>query len=132
MKPYYSKKVIDHFLHPRNFGKIKNASGIGDTRNLRCGDVMKLYIKVEKNVITDIKFETMGCGHAISISDIMCDLVKGKTVAQALKVDYNDIIKELGQIPPAKVHCSYLAKSALRAAVEDYKKNVRHNKRKNK
>lgn len=132
MKPYYSKKVIDHFLRPRNFGKIKNASGIGDTQNLRCGDVMKLYIKVEKSVITDIKFETMGCGHAISISDIMCDLVKGKTITQALKVDYNDIIKKLGQIPPAKVHCSYLAKSALKAAIEDYKKNAGHNKRKNK
>lgn len=125
MRPYYSKKVINHFLRPKNFGKIKNASGIGDTKNLRCGDIMNMYIKVEKNVITDIKFETMGCGHAIAISDIMCELVKGKTIARALKIDYKDIIKELGQIPPAKVHCSYLAKSALKAAVENYRKNVR-------
>jgi len=128
MRPYYSKKAIEHFLHPRNFGKIKNASGVGDTKNLRCGDVMKLYIKVEKNIIKDIKFETMGCGHAIAISDIMCELVKGKKINQALKIDYEDVVKELGQIPPAKTHCSYLAKSALKAAVDDYKKNVRSTK----
>ena len=132
MKPYYSKKVIKHFLHPKNFGKIKKASGIGDTCNLRCGDVMKMYIKVEKNVIKDIKFETLGCGHAISISDIMCELVKGRTINQALKIDYKEIVKKLGQIPPAKVHCSYLAKAALKAAIDDYRKNVRSAKHKNK
>lgn len=124
MKPYYSKKVIKHFLYPKNLGKIKNASGIGDTQNLRCGDVMKMYLKIEKNIIKDAKFETLGCGHAVSISDIMCELIKGKTVKQALKIDYKDIIKTLGQIPPAKVHCSYLAKTALKAAIEDYRKNA--------
>lgn len=126
MNPYYSKKVIQRFLHPKNFGKIKNPSGIGDTKNIRCGDVMKLYIKVKKEkgkeIIKDIKFETMGCGHAISISDIMCDLVKGKTIEKALKIDYDDIVKELGSVPPAKVHCSYLAKTALKAAIKDYQK----------
>lgn len=125
---YYSKKVIEHFLHPKNLGKIKDASGIGDTQNVRCGDVMKIYIKVKKSgkkeIIEDIKFETFGCGHAISISDILCSLVKGKTIEQALKIDYKDIIKELGDIPPAKVHCSYLAKSAFKAAVDDYRQRV--------
>lgn len=120
MKPYYSKKVLEHFLHPKNLGKIKDASGVGDTQNMRCGDVMKLYIKVEKGIIKDIKFETMGCGHAIAISDMMCELIKGKTIEKALKIDYDDIVKELGFIPPAKVHCSYLAKSAFKAAVDDY------------
>ena len=121
MPQYYSKKVMDHFLHPKHLGKMKDASGIGDTQNMRCGDVMKLYIKAEKDVIKDIKFETMGCGHAIAISDMMCELVKGKTIEDALKVDYDDIVRELGFIPPAKVHCSYLAKSALKAAVDDYR-----------
>ena len=125
MKPYYSKKVIEHFLHPKNMGKIKDASGIGDTQNMRCGDIMKMYIKVKKaggkEIIEDVKFETYGCGHAISISDMMCELVKRKTIEQALTIDYDDIVKKLGEVPPAKVHCSYLAKSALKAAVDDYK-----------
>lgn len=129
MKPYYSKKVLEHFLHPKNFGKIKNASGIGDTQNMRCGDIMKLYIKAKevkgKEIIENIKFETFGCGHAISISDIMCELIKGKTVEEALKIDYNDIIKELGSVPPAKVHCSYLAKSALKAAIDNYRERAK-------
>lgn len=127
MPQYYSKKVMDHFLHPKHLGKMKNASGVGDTQNMRCGDVMKMYIKVskEKEIIEDIKFETMGCGHAIAISDMMCELVKGKTIDRALKVDYDDIVKELGFIPPAKVHCSYLAKSALKAAVDDYKEKLK-------
>ena len=126
MRPYYSKEVIQRFLHPKNFGKIKNADGIGGTQNIRCGDVMKLYLKVKKEkgreIIKEIKFETMGCGHAISISDIMCDLARGKTLEQALKIDYDDIVKKLGSIPPAKIHCSYLARSALKAAIEDYYK----------
>ena len=126
MRPYYSKEVIQRFLYPKNFGKIKNADGIGGTQNIRCGDVMKLYLKVKKEkgreIIKEIKFETMGCGHAISISDIMCDLARGKTLEQALKIDYDDIVKKLGSIPPAKIHCSYLARSALKAAIEDYYK----------
>ena len=124
MKPYYSKKVIEHFLHPKNMGKIKDASGVGDTQNMRCGDIMKMYIKVKKagakEIIEDVKFETFGCGHAIAISDIMCELIKGKMIGEALTIDYNDIVKKLGEVPPAKVHCSYLAKSALKAAVDDY------------
>lgn len=126
VKPYYSKKVIEHFLHPKNFGKIKDASGIGDTQNLKCGDIMKIYIKVEKKkgeeVIQDIKFETFGCGHAISISDMICELAKGRTLKEALRIGYEDIASEIGPIPPVKVHCASLAKSGLKAAIEDYRK----------
>lgn len=127
MQPYYSKKTIKHFLHPKNFGKIKNADGVGDTKNLRCGDMMKIYIKVDKktSIIKDAKFETFGCGHAVSISDILCELVKGKKISEAVKIGYEQIIKELGPIPPTKVHCTHLAQSAMKAAVEDYKKKVK-------
>ena len=119
---YYSKKIINHFLHPKNLGKIKDADGFGDTTNLRCGDLMKIYIKVDKkkNIIKDAKFETFGCGHAIAISDMICDLVKGKTFAEALKVGYAAIVEELGPIPPVKMHCAKLAQAALKVAIEDY------------
>ena len=129
MQPYYSKKIIERFLHPKNFGKIENADGIGDTQNLRCGDIMKIYIKVIKNgkekkgeVIKDAKFETFGCGHAIAISDMICELVKGKTFAEALKIGYEDIAKEMGPVPPVKIHCAHLAQAGLKAAIEDYQK----------
>lgn len=126
MQPYYSKKIIKHFLHPKNFGKIKKADGIGDTKNLRCGDIMKIYIKVKKEkdreVIEDAKFETFGCGHAIAISDMICDLVKGKTLEEALKVGYEDIADKVGTIPQVKVHCAFLAQTGLKAAIEDYQK----------
>ncbi|MEK9180843.1 MAG: iron-sulfur cluster assembly scaffold protein [Patescibacteria group bacterium] len=126
---YYSKKIINRFMHPKNLGKIKDASGIGDTTNLRCGDLMKIYLKVEKRgdeeIIKDAKFETFGCGHAIAISDMMCDLVKGKTFTEALKVGYEDIAEEIGPIPPVKVHCAKLAQAALKAAIEDYKEKTK-------
>ena len=116
-------------MHPKNLGKIKDASGIGDTTNLRCGDLMKIYLKVEKRgdeeIIKDAKFETFGCGHAIAISDMMCDLVKGKTFTEALKVGYEDIAEEIGPIPPVKVHCAKLAQAALKAAIEDYKEKTK-------
>ena len=122
---YYSKKIIDRFLHPKNLGKIKDANGIGDTTNLRCGDLMKIYLKIEKKggkeIIKDAKFETFGCGHAISISDMICDLVKGKTLDEALKIGYEAIIDELGPIPPVKMHCAKLAQTAMKAAIDDYK-----------
>lgn len=119
---YYSKKIIERFLHPKNVGKIKNADGVGDTTNLRCGDLMKIYIKVdkEKEIIKDAKFETMGCGHAIAISDMICDLVKGKTFKEALKVGYEQIAEEIGPIPPVKIHCAKLAQTAVKGAIEDY------------
>ena len=130
---YYSKTIIDRFLHPKNVGKIKNADGIGDTQNLRCGDLMKIYITVGKKdgkeVIKDAKFETIGCGHAISISDMICDLVKGKTFAEALKVSYEAIVDEIGPIPPVKMHCAKLAQTAMKAAIEDYKNKKTKNKK---
>ena len=122
---YYSKKIIDRFLHPKNLGKIKDADGIGDTQNLRCGDLMKLYIKVEKKdgkeIIKDAKFETIGCGHAVAISDMICDLVKGKTFVEAQKIGYEAIVGEIGPIPPVKMHCAKLAQTAMKAAIDDYK-----------
>lgn len=122
---YYSKKIIDRFLHPKNLGKIKDADGIGDTTNLRCGDVMKIYIKVEKKgekeIIQDAKFETLGCGHAVAISDMICDLVKGKTFKEAQKIGYEAIADEIGPIPPVKIHCAKLAQTAIKGAIEDYK-----------
>jgi len=121
---YYSKKIINRFLHPKNLGKIKNADGVGDTTNLRCGDLMKIYIKVEmkggKEIIKDAKFETFGCGHAIAISDMICDLIKGKTFEEALNVGYEAIVDEIGPIPPVKMHCAKLAQSAMKVAIEDY------------
>lgn len=125
MKSYYSKKVIEHFINPKNFGEIKNADGVGNVGNPHCGDIMEIFIKVEtkngKEIIKDIKFQTTGCAAAIATSDMICQLVKGKTVDQALQIDYQDIIKELGELAPIKVHCSVLAKQGLKAAIENYK-----------
>ncbi|KKS19079.1 MAG: hypothetical protein UU78_C0094G0002 [Candidatus Roizmanbacteria bacterium GW2011_GWC2_41_7] len=125
-QPYYTKKILERFIHPRNLGKIKDADGVGDTQNLRCGDLMNLYIKVAKQdgreIIKDAKFETIGCGHAIAISDMICDLVKGKTFEEAQKVGFETIVKEIGPIPPVKMHCAKLAQAALKAAIDDYLK----------
>jgi len=124
MKPYYSKEVIKRFTRPKNFGEIKNADAIGKAGNSRCGDIMKLYIKVEKKggkeIIEDIKFHTLGCAAAIATSDMACDLAKGKTLKESLKIDYRKIIKELGDLPPLKIHCSVLAREGLKAAVKNY------------
>ena len=126
MKPYYSKEVIKRFTNPKNFGEIKNADAIGKVGNSRCGDVMKLYIRVEKKggkeIIKDIKFHTLGCAAAIAASDMACDLVRGKTLKEALKIDYKKIIKGLGDLPPLKIHCSVLAREGLRAAIDNYEK----------
>jgi nitrogen fixation NifU-like protein len=123
-RPYYSKKVIEHFLHPKNFGKMKRPDGVGDTQNLRCGDIMKIYIKVKKEkgkeIIKMAKFETLGCGHAIAISDMVCSLVKGKTLEQASKISYNDVIRDLGSLPSVKIHCLQLAQQGMKRAIEDY------------
>ena len=126
MKPYYTKEVIKRFTHPKNFGEIKNADGVGRVGNPRCGDIMKLYLKVTKRggkeIIQDIKFHTLGCAAAIATSDMACDLVKGKTLKEALRIDYQKIIKALGDLPPIKIHCSVLAREGLKAAVENYEK----------
>lgn len=129
MKPYYSKKVIKHFTNPKHFGEIKNADGVGKVGNPACGDIMILYIKVEKKgkneIIKDVKFHTLGCAAAIATTDIVCDLVKGKTIKQALKIKNQDIINGLDDLPPIKIHCSLLAEQGLKAAIKNYedKKN---------
>jgi len=123
----YSKKVIEHFKHPHNQGKIKNADAIGQVGNPSCGDVMKIYLKIGKNkkgekIIKDIKFETLGCAAAISVSSALTVMVKGKTIAEALKITKDKIVKDLGGLPPVKVHCSMLGVEALHQAIEKYNK----------
>ena len=118
----YSDKVMDHFMNPRNVGEIKDADGIGEVGNPTCGDLMKIYIKVKDNVITDIKFQTFGCGAAIATSSMVTEMAIGKTVDEALKLTRNDVAESLDGLPPIKMHCSNLAADALKAAIEDYKK----------
>jgi len=116
----YTKKVLETFKNPHNYGKIKNADGIGKVGNIVCGDVMWLYIKIKDDIIKDIKFETFGCVAAISTSSIITDLVKGKTIKEALKTTKDNVIESLGGLPKIKYHCSVLAVDALVEAVFDY------------
>lgn len=116
----YSEKVMDHFSNPRNVGELQDANGIGEVGNSKCGDIMKMYIKVENNVIADIKFKTFGCGAAIATSSMATELVKGKTIDEALKLTNKAVIEALDGLPPVKVHCSVLAEQAIKAAVSDY------------
>ena len=121
----YNKKVMEYFTNPRNIGKIENASGIGNVGNPQCGDMMRLYIKVENDIIVDAKFKTFGCGAAIASSSILTELVKGKHINEAISEKMDDrVIEELGGLPPIKRHCSVLADQALKAAIEDYKKRA--------
>ncbi|UTB32668.1 MAG: Fe-S cluster assembly scaffold protein NifU [Methanobacterium sp. ERen5] len=117
----YSEKVMDHFQNPRNVGEIEGASGVGTEGNPTCGDLMTIYIKVEDNIITDIKFKTFGCGAAIATSSMITEMAVGKTIEEALKITRNDVADELEGLPPVKMHCSNLAADALRAAIADYK-----------
>ncbi len=119
----YSEKVIDHFANPRNVGEIENADGIGEVGNARCGDIMKMYIKVDDNIITDVKFKTFGCGAAIATSSMATELIKGKSVDDALKLTNKAVMEALDGLPPVKVHCSVLAEQAIKSAVDDYYKN---------
>lgn len=124
----YSKKVLEHFTRPHNQGSITNADGMAIVGNPKCGDLMKFYIKVKKNrkgeeVVEKAKFETLGCGAAIATSSVATDLAIGKTLDEIMQLTRDDIIKELGELPPAKIHCSVLADKGLHKAVEDYKKN---------
>jgi len=121
----YSEKVMDHFAHPRNVGEIENADGIGKVGNAVCGDIMNLYLRVENNVITDAKFKTFGCGAAIATSSMVTELVKGKTIDEALAITNRAVAEALGGLPPIKMHCSVLAEEALQSAIDDYLKKQR-------
>ena len=121
----YSKKVIEHFRNPHNQGRIKNADAVGQVGNMACGDVMKIYLKIAQNkkgepIINDIKFETLGCAAAISVSSALTDRVKGMTLARALTIEKDDIVKDLGGLPPVKIHCSMLGVEALHQAINQY------------
>ena len=118
----YSEQVMDHFRNPRNVGAIEDADGVGKVGNPVCGDIMELTIKVKDNVIEDAKFRTFGCGAAIATSSMVTELVKGKTIEQALEVSNKAVAEALGGLPPVKMHCSVLAEQALRSAIEDYRK----------
>lgn len=122
----YSKKVMQHFIHPKNVGEIKDADGIGKVGNPICGDIMYVYIKVGKSkrgeIIKDIKFKTMGCAAAIATSSMITELAKGKTLKEAMKITRNDVANELGGLPPIKMHCSNLAADALHSAIQNYMK----------
>lgn len=122
MEQAYSEKVMDHFLHPRNIGEIPDASGIGNVGNPVCGDIMRLYIKVENGRIVDAKFKTFGCGAAISTSSMVTEMVKGKTLDEAMEITNKAVAEALGGLPAIKMHCSVLAEEALKSAIEDYQK----------
>ena len=117
----YTEQVMDHFMNPRNVGEIEDASGIGTVGNAKCGDIMKIYIKVENDVIVDVKFKTFGCGAAIATSSRATEMVMGKTIDEALKITNKMVAESLGGLPPVKIHCSVLAEEALHAAIQDYK-----------
>jgi len=117
----YSEKVLDHFFNPRNVGEIPDADGVGKVGNPVCGDVMVLYIKVIDDRIADVKFKTFGCGAAIATSSILTEMVKGKTIEEALKISNKAVAEALGGLPRHKLHCSVLAEQALKAAIEDYR-----------
>ena len=116
----YSDKVMDHFQNPRNVGKLDDADGIGEVGNAKCGDIMRMYIKVKDGVITDCKFNTFGCGSAIASSSMATELIKGKPLSEALELSNQAVVEALDGLPPQKIHCSVLAEEAVRAAVKDY------------
>ena len=116
----YSDKVMDHFKNPRNVGEIPDADGVGEVGNAKCGDIMKMYIKVRDGIITDVKFRTFGCGAAIATSSMATELIKGKSVDEALALTNKAVIEALDGLPPAKIHCSVLAEEAVKAAINDY------------
>jgi nitrogen fixation NifU-like protein len=113
----YSEKVMDHFMNPRNVGEIPDASGIGTVGNPICGDVMKMYLKIENDIIVDVKFKTFGCGAAVATSSMVTQMVKGKTITEALRISNKAVAEALGGLPPIKMHCSVLAEEALRSAL---------------
>ncbi len=118
--PLYSEKVMDHFRNPRNLGSIENADGVGEAGNAVCGDIMKIYLKVDDGIITDVKFETFGCGSAIASRSMATEMIKGKSVKDALKLSNKAVTEALDGLPAHKLHCSVLAEEAVQAAVRDY------------
>ena len=118
----YSEKVMDHFTNPRNVGEIENADGIGEVGNAKCGDIMKMYLKIDGDVITDVKFKTFGCGAAVATSSMATEMIKGKTINEALQLTNKAVMEALDGLPPVKVHCSVLAEQAVKAALTDYYK----------
>lgn len=116
----YSEKVMDHFSNPRNVGEIENADGIGEVGNPKCGDIMKMYLKIENDIIVEVKFKTFGCGAAIATSSMATELIKGKSIQDALKITNKEVVDALGGLPPAKLHCSVLAEEAIKMAIKDY------------
>ena len=116
----YSNKVMDHFMNPRNVGEIPDADGVGQVGNPVCGDIMKMYLKIENNVITDVKFKTFGCGAAVATSSMATELVKGKTLDEALEITNKAVAEALDGLPPVKMHCSNLAADAMHEAIKDY------------
>ena len=116
----YTDTVMDHFMHPRNVGEIKDPSGVGEVGNAKCGDIMKMYLDIENVVIKDVKFETLGCGSAIASSSMATEMIKGKTVEEALAITNKDVVDALGGLPAHKLHCSVLAEEAIKSAVKDY------------
>jgi len=119
-QPLYSEKVMEHFRNPRNVGEMENPDGVGHVGNPVCGDIMELYIRVENGVITDARFKTFGCGAAIATSSMVTELVKGKTIDEALRLSNRAVAEALGGLPPIKMHCSVLAEEALKSAIDDY------------
>ncbi len=118
----YSEKVMDHFMHPRNVGIIEDADGVGEVGNAKCGDIMKMYLKIEDDVITDVKFETFGCASAIASSSMATELIKGQKVEDAMTLTNKAVAEALDGLPDYKMHCSVLAEEAIQAAIEDYHK----------
>ena len=116
----YSEKVMDHFMHPRNVGTIENADGVGEVGNAKCGDIMKIYLKIENDIIKDVKFETFGCGSAIASSSMATEMIKGKSIHEALELTNKAVAEALDGLPAHKMHCSVLAEEAIKNALKDY------------
>ena len=123
----YSERVMDHFANPRNVGEIPDADGIGEVGNSKCGDIMKIYIKVDNNIITDVKFNTFGCGSAIASSSMATEMIKGKSLDDALELTNKAVAEALDGLPAHKMHCSVLAEEAIKAAIDDYKEKHKDN-----
>ena len=125
----YSEKVMEHFVNPHNVGKLEDADGVGEVGNAKCGDIMKMYLKIENDIITDVKFNTYGCASAIATSSIATDMIKGQPLSEALKLTNKAVVEALDGLPAVKIHCSVLAEQAIKAAVKDYydKNNISYN-----